>query len=152
MRADVRGGIRELANQRACGLIVEAVEIFVVVRLNFQVRVAIRELDDLEPTMRAKACFKTVIGRIIDERGVVRAHRKKGRKALDESRSKSLIDPGLVCQMAVEIFRGVEGIVRFADVKRENRGVKLGFVPTAELHGFGELLAVHANRPGKQAG
>jgi len=30
--------------------------------------------------------------------------------------------------MAVEIFRGVEGIVRFADVKRENRGVKLGFV------------------------
>src|SRR5712675_200042 len=53
--------------------------------------------------------------------------------------------------MAIEIFRGVERIVSFRDIKCENRRVKPGFIPTAEFHGFGELLAVNADLPGKQA-
>src|SRR6267142_2056266 len=53
--------------------------------------------------------------------------------------------------MAIEIFRSVEWIVSFRDIKCENRRVKSGFIPTAEFHGFGELLAVNADFPGKQA-
>src|SRR5712671_2787905 len=53
--------------------------------------------------------------------------------------------------MAIEIFRSVERIVSFRDIKCENRRVKLGLIPTAEFHGFGELLAVNADLPRKQA-
>src|SRR5258708_2111764 len=53
--------------------------------------------------------------------------------------------------MAIEVFRSVERIVSFRDIKCENRRVKPGLIPTAEFHGFGELLAVNADLPGQQA-
>src|SRR5712672_2248665 len=53
--------------------------------------------------------------------------------------------------MAIEIFRSVEWIMSFRDIKCENRRVKPGFIPMAEFHGFGELLAVNTDLPWKQA-
>src|SRR6267154_3855814 len=53
--------------------------------------------------------------------------------------------------MAIEIFRGVEWIVSFRDIKCENRRVKSGFIPMAKFHGFGEFLAINADLPGQQA-
>src|SRR5260370_778789 len=55
-------------------------------------------------------------------------------------------------QFASKIWRSDKGIVGFGDLKGENRGVELGVIPAAKFHGFRELLAVHANFPGKQAG
>src|ERR1700687_591515 len=92
VRADIGGGIGELANQRARRLIVKAIKVFVVVGLALQTRIAIREENHFYPTMRAKACFKTMVGRIIDERGIIRAHREKGREAIDENCSEPLIE------------------------------------------------------------
>src|SRR6266404_1348987 len=121
VRADIGSGIRELANQRARRLIVEAIEVFIVVRLAFQPRIAIRELDHLQPAMRTQASLESMVGGIVDERTIIRTHGEKGRKAVDESCSKSLVDPFLVREVAIEIFRGVEGIVGLGDIKRENR-------------------------------
>src|SRR5580765_2703106 len=53
--------------------------------------------------------------------------------------------------MAIEIFRGVERIVRFGDIECEDCRVKPGLIPMAKFHRFGELLAVDADLPGKQA-
>jgi len=53
--------------------------------------------------------------------------------------------------MAIEIFRGVEWIVSFRDIKCQNRRVKSGLIPMAKFHGFGELLAIDADLPGQQA-
>src|SRR5258708_27190175 len=53
--------------------------------------------------------------------------------------------------MAIEIYSSVERRVSFRDIKCENRRVKPGLIPTTEFHGFGELLAVNADLPGKQA-
>src|SRR6266403_4317059 len=53
--------------------------------------------------------------------------------------------------MAIEIFRSVERIVSFRDIKCENGRVKPGLIPMAKLHGFGELLAIDADLPGQQA-
>src|SRR5712675_3543222 len=53
--------------------------------------------------------------------------------------------------MAIEIFRSVERIVSFRDIKCQNRRVKPGLIPTTEFHGFGELLAINADLPRKQA-
>src|SRR6266849_4833502 len=64
----------------------------------------------------------------------------------------SLIDPRLVCQVTVKIFRAVERVVGLRDVKGEHGGVEPGFVPMAKLHGFGKLLPVDADLPMEQAG
>src|SRR6267154_620853 len=53
--------------------------------------------------------------------------------------------------MAIEIFRGVEWIVSFRDIKCENRRVKSDLIPMAKFHGFGEFLAIDADLPGQQA-
>src|SRR5229473_1200205 len=53
--------------------------------------------------------------------------------------------------MAIEIFRGVERIVSFRDIKCENRRVKPSLVPMPKFHRFGELLAVDADFPRQQA-
>src|SRR5437899_2628078 len=53
--------------------------------------------------------------------------------------------------MAIEIFRGVEWIVSFRDIKCENRRVKSGLIPMAKFHGFSEFLAIDADLPGQQA-
>src|SRR5712671_878956 len=53
--------------------------------------------------------------------------------------------------MAIEVFRSVERIVSFRDIKCENRRVKPGLIPMAKFHGFGELLAIDADLPGQQA-
>jgi len=62
VRADVSCGIRELADQRASGLIVKAIEVLIVVRLDFETGVAIGYLDDFQPTVRAQASLEGVVG------------------------------------------------------------------------------------------
>lgn len=152
VRADIRCGVRKLADQSARRQIVEPIKIFVVVRFALEASVAIREFHYFQPTVRAEARLEGMIRGIVDEGAIIRANGKKGRKAIDEGCSKSLIDPSLIRQVAIEIFRGVEGIVRFRDVERKNRGIEPGFVPVAQFHRFGELLAIHANFPGEQTG
>src|SRR5439155_21813938 len=53
--------------------------------------------------------------------------------------------------MSVEIVRGVERIVRFRDIVREDSRVQSCFVPLAGLHRFCQLLAIHADLPGKKS-
>jgi hypothetical protein len=133
---DVGGGVGELANQRASRKIVKAIEVLVVVSLGFEICIAISELDDFQPAMGAEASVKSVIGRVADEGSVVWAHGKERRKAINESASEALVNSGLVGEVAIEIFRGVEGIVGFGDIEGENGGIEANFVPAAQLHGF----------------
>ena len=65
--ADIRRRVGQLANQRARRQVIKAVEVFVVVCLALQVRVAVRKLDDLEPAMSAEAGLERVIRGISDE-------------------------------------------------------------------------------------
>jgi hypothetical protein len=150
--ADVGGGTRELVDQGGSGLIVEAVEIFVVVGFGAETRVAVGEKDDLDPSVSAEAGLEGVIGGIADEGGVIGTHGEERSEAIDERGAETVVDSGLQREMAVEIFGGVEGIVSFRDVRGEDRGVEAGFVPFAEFEGIGELRAVDADLPGKQPG
>src|SRR5882762_2806532 len=93
VRADIGSCIRELVNQRSRGLIVEAIEVLIVVGLAFQPRIAVREFDYLQPAMCAEAGLECVVGGIFDEGTIVGPHGKERRKALDESCSKSFVDP-----------------------------------------------------------
>jgi len=96
VRADIGCGVRQLADQRACGLIVKAIEVFIVVRLGFQARVAIRNLDDLQPTVGAKASLEGVVGRIVDEGTIVgRMGKNEEKRSINVVPKRSLI-PGLI--------------------------------------------------------
>jgi hypothetical protein len=54
--------------------------------------------------------------------------------------------------MAVEIFSGVEGVVRFGDVSGQDCGVQFRFVPVALLERCREFCAEDADLPRQQAG
>src|SRR5579863_5609752 len=150
--ADIGGGVGELVDERGRGLIVKVVEVFVVIGLYFEVRVAVGEQDGFEQAVGAQANVEGVIRGIVDEGGVIGAHGKKGRQAIDQCGAKALIDSGLAGEVAVEIVRGVEGIVGFGDVKGQDSSVEFHVLPVAEPQWFGELLTVHADFPGKQTG
>src|ERR1700730_18200828 len=101
--------------------------------------------------MCAEARIEGVIGGVADKGGVARAHRKKGREAVDQGGPEAFVDAGLAAQMAVEVFGGVEWVVSFGNIAGENGGVQSGVVPAPELESLGKSLAIHADVPGKQA-
>jgi len=72
-----------LADQRASGLIVKAIEVLIVVRLDFETRVAIRNLDDLQPTVGAQASLEGMVGGIVDEGTIVGTHGEKRGESID---------------------------------------------------------------------
>src|ERR1043166_10052310 len=53
--------------------------------------------------------------------------------------------------MPVHVVGSIEGIVRRGDVVGENSSKKFGVFPFSFAHGVGELRAVNADLPGKQA-
>jgi len=150
--AHIGGGVGELADERGGGLVVQAVEVFVVVGLGVEVGVAVRQQDIFQPAMGAQAGFEGVVSGVVDVRSVAGAHREERREAIDQSGAEALVDSSLPGKVTVKIFRGVEGIVGLGDIVGQNRGIDLGLVPVAELQGLRELLAVDANLPGKEPG
>src|ERR1700741_953847 len=102
--------------------------------------------------MGSEAGLEGVIGGITDESGVVGVYGKKGGEAVDQCGAEALVDAGLVGQVTIEVFGGIERVVGFGDVGGEDGGVDLNFVPVVQFERFGELLAINANLPGQQAG
>src|SRR5713101_5175262 len=113
-------------------------------------RIAVGQKNRLQPAMRAQAGFERMIRRVADESRVIRPYRKEGRITVDEGGTKSFVDSHLTAQAAVEIFRSVEGVVRFRNVERENCSVKPCFVPLPGPQRVGKLCAVDANLPGQE--
>src|SRR5229473_7177068 len=149
--ADVGGGVGELVDERGGGLIVEAVEVFVVVGLYFEMGVAVGKEHRLEQTVGTEAGVEGVVGGIVDKGSVVGAHGEKGRETVDEGGAEALVNAGLSSEVAIEIVGGVKGIVGFGDIKSQDGGVEFDLIPVAEFHGFGKFLAIDADFPGEQA-
>src|SRR5690349_13107273 len=63
---DVGGSVGKLANQNGGGLIVEAIIVFVGVRVEAAARIVVGEENRFEPTVGAKAGFEGVVGWIGD--------------------------------------------------------------------------------------
>ena len=101
--------------------------------------------------MRTEAGFKRVVGRVGDDGGIVRAHEKERRIAVDQRGAEAFVDTVLRAQMAVHIVGSIERIVCGGDVAGENRSVDFSFRPVACMHGIGQFRAVHADLPGEQA-
>src|ERR1051325_9555778 len=128
-RADIGGSIRKLANENRGGLIVKAVVVFVRVRVEAATGVAVGEENGFEPTVRAKAGFEGVVGRIGDKHGVVWPHGEERAVAINERGAEAIIDAGLAGEFTVVIVGGVEGVVCGGNVIGENGGVETRFVP-----------------------
>src|SRR6267378_548646 len=94
-RADVRGRIRELANQNCRGLIVKAVVILVIERILAAARVAVGEKNGLQPAMRAEAGLESAIRGVVDENRVVRTHREKRGITVDQRGPEAFVDTRL---------------------------------------------------------
>ena len=140
-----------MANQDCGGLIVEAIVVFVGVRVEAAARIAVSEKNSFEPTVGTKAGFEGIVGWIGNEHGVVGTHGKEGAIAIDEGSAEAVVDAELAGEFAIVVVCGVEGVVRSGDVVRKDGGVEARFVPFSATHRIGEFFAVDADLPGEQA-
>ena len=150
-RADVGGGVRDLADENGARLVVKVVVIRVGVRVFSAKRVAVGQKDRFKPAMGAEAGIKGVVGGVTDEGRVVGAHGEKRRVAVDESAAETVVDSGLAAQAAVGIIGGAERVVGLRHIVREDGRIEPGFVPPSSLQRLGQFFAVNANLPGKKA-
>src|SRR5271155_3063403 len=93
--ADVGGGIGKLANQDSCSVIVEAIIVFVGEGILAVARTAVGQKNGFEPTVGTEAGFKRIVRGVADKDCVIRPHRKKRGKAVDQDGSKTIVDAGL---------------------------------------------------------
>src|SRR5208282_6514187 len=149
---NVRGGIRQLLYQRRSRKVVEAVVIFVGVGTQSPSRAPVRQKKRLDNAVRVQASFEGEVRWIADKKSVVRAQREKRAVTVDQHGVEAVVHPALPSHLAVIILRGVEGIVRFSRIVREEGGVELSLLPTAISQVVGQLRAVHADLPGEQSG
>src|SRR4029077_17092811 len=114
-------------------------------------RAALGAQHHFEQGMRREAILKGVIGRVGDELCIIWPQGKKERVAVDEARIESQAGTGLGPRSTIVIFRGVEGVEGLRDVAGELSGDEARLLPIARAHGIGELRAVNADLPRKNA-